>query len=268
MIIVPCKQGDARWRAERIGIPTASCFDQLLTPKTRKPSTQSTKYLYRLAAEWLLGMPLEGGSTAFMGRGTALEDRGIAEYAFDREVEIQRIGFIKRDDGMVGGSPDGLIVGQRKGVEMKVLSIERHIEALDRDGPDEAEHKCQIQGYMWLCDCDEWDRVYFHPELPSVVWTFARDQSFIDQLEEELDSFVARLLKLREKLIAKGCVPKPPVMDEIPAYEPPKPLSAYVEPPSDGLISEFDAAMEHFAPPDFSKCGSAFDPNVPDQIPF
>ena len=73
MILVPVEQSTPEWLAVRAGIPTASCFDKIISPKTLRLSASAEKYLDRLLAERLLGMPLESASSDFMSRGHALE---------------------------------------------------------------------------------------------------------------------------------------------------------------------------------------------------
>jgi hypothetical protein len=48
-------QGSPEWHALRCGVPTASEFSKILTPKTMKLSEQAPAYMYRLLGEWMLG---------------------------------------------------------------------------------------------------------------------------------------------------------------------------------------------------------------------
>ena len=51
-------QGTPEWLALRLGIPTASCFDQIITTGGKKgepkASTQAEKYMYTLLAERMM----------------------------------------------------------------------------------------------------------------------------------------------------------------------------------------------------------------------
>jgi hypothetical protein len=73
MIRLDLKQGTHEWLQARVGIPTASRFDDLITPKTRKPSSSATRYRNEILAEWILGHPIEWGTSQWMERGTELE---------------------------------------------------------------------------------------------------------------------------------------------------------------------------------------------------
>ncbi len=67
MKIIQCEQGTPEWFQARLGIPTCSRLDEVLTPKTLKLSTPAGKYRNQLLAEWLVGYPLDfGGSSAFV----------------------------------------------------------------------------------------------------------------------------------------------------------------------------------------------------------
>lgn len=213
MIRVDCIQGDPVWRANRLGIPTASQTDKILTPKTMKPSASQRGLLRTCCAEWLLGCPLESGSTAYMDRGRDMEDEAVRWYEFDRNFTVERVGFILRDDKMFGGSPDGLI-GSDGGVEIKCLSAVEHVGAMLEE-IDLTEYRCQVQSYLWLCDRQWWDRVYYHPEWPTMVIRMERDDEFISTLAEHVDGFIEKLLDARKRLLAMGLTPKEPVIQTV-----------------------------------------------------
>ncbi len=210
MIIVDCKQYDPVWMAARIGIPTCSNFDKLLAPKKLEPSKSADGYLWQLLAEWLVGHPLESGSTAFMSRGSELEDQAVDWYMVEKQVDVKRVGFILHDNRMCGGSPDGLVDAGEGGIEIKCLSLVNHVEALCAT-PDVYDYRLQIQGYMWLTGAKWWDRVYFHPELPPVILHVERDLQVIAAIEETVVEFVERIEHWRKWLVeVKGCTPRKP----------------------------------------------------------
>jgi len=55
MITLDIEQGTEEWSKARLGIPTASCFDKLVTTKG-EPSKQAQKYMWQLAAEKITGV--------------------------------------------------------------------------------------------------------------------------------------------------------------------------------------------------------------------
>jgi len=208
---VDVEQGSDAWVAARLGIPTASGAHKILTPATRKPSRQADAYMRELLAEWLTGRPVDGVSTGIIERGMQLEDEARAWYEYTYDADVERVGFVTRDDGMFGGSPDGL-VGDEGGLEIKVRSLTNHVAALLRVDHD---HAAQIQSYLYLTDRVWWDRVYWHPSLPAVVCRMHRDDEWIDAFASMLDAFVSRLLDARRYLVEeRNCTPREMILDE------------------------------------------------------
>lgn len=191
MRTVDVVQGSPEWAMGRLGIPTASRFDNILTPKTRKPSGSRLAYRSELLAEWLLNQPLEWGSSAWTERGRDMEDEARRWYAMSRDVDVVKPGFIFRDDGLVGGSPDGL-VGEDGGLEIKCLGPAHHVQHLIACEP---EHVGQIQGYLYLTGRTWWDLLYYHPDLPKEVVRVDRDEEYLAAFVPVLDEFIAALEK-------------------------------------------------------------------------
>src|SRR5262245_61827187 len=100
-------QRSTEWLQLHVGIPTASDFDNLITPKfeIRKGKTPDS-YLARKIAEAWQGGPLPGFSSWATNQGNLLEPEAIPKLAFETGLQIQQVGFITRDDGRVGCSPD------------------------------------------------------------------------------------------------------------------------------------------------------------------
>lgn len=213
MRIIECTQGDDVWRAARLGIPTSSCFDKIITEKTEKFSEQSKGYMLDLCVEHFTGHPVDVHATGFMERGKDLEAEGREWYALANDVEPQRIGFAVSDDGLIGCSPDSL-VGDDGGLEIKVHGAKAHLLALYK-GIDPLEHRCQIQGCMWLTGRKWWDRLYYHPEWPSPIVRIERDEEFIGKLSVALGTFNERLAVMKQFFIDRGLSPRKPDLEEI-----------------------------------------------------
>jgi hypothetical protein len=196
MKILDVEQGTMEWALARLGIPTASQFDRILTPKTRKASTSRDAYRAELLAEWLMGQPLDWGTSAWMERGTELEDEARRWYEMDRGVDVQTVGVVVRDDGLVGGSPDGL-VGEDGGLEIKCPAAVQHVKYML--GVDELAHVGQVQGYLYLTGRKWWDVLSYNPDLPPVVKRVERDEDYLAALVPLLDELVAQVVADREK---------------------------------------------------------------------
>ena len=159
------------------GIPTAQsefhCIvgnttGELSRPKGKKDGLGEVakKYAYRLVAETLLGRPLEKapGTPWAMERGKRLEPLAVEQYSFTHDVEVRRVGFVTTDDGRIGCSPDGLIIGSRGGLETKCLLDEGHMGLLI-DGPGDI-FKPQVQGNPRRLRAGRGGICGFHPALP------------------------------------------------------------------------------------------------------
>lgn len=189
MIRYDCEQGSYEWLCARVGVPTASCFDKIITPKKMELSTQAETYIAQFLAEWVLGEPIETGTSKFMDRGKEMEQEAITWYSGEFKTFVDRPGFITTDDGRIGVSPDLLVPGVRGG-EIKIMGAVGHFDAMRRD--DYLDHRGQIQGGMFVTDLPEWDRIYYHPKVP-FVRRIKRDNDYIAKLSEALALFLERL---------------------------------------------------------------------------
>lgn len=206
MKILTCEQGSVEWLAARLGIPTASCFDKILTPATRKPSKSAKDYRDELIAEWILGQPLDWGTTDFAERGKEMEPEARAFYELQTDTEVRRIGFILRDDGLVGGSPDGL-VGEDGGLEIKCYGAKHHVACLLGE---ELATMTQVQGNLWISEREWWDVLAYNPAMPHRLDRVYRDEAYIADLAAAVDAFVSDLAAAREKILALGVQIRPP----------------------------------------------------------
>lgn len=200
MRIVDVMQGTPEWEMARLGIPTASQADRILTPGRLKPAAASREYLYQLLAEWLIGYPIEwSASSQYMQRGTDLEDEARAAYELEMGVDVQTTGLLLTDDGMFGGSPDGL-VGDIGGVEIKCPAIHTHIGYLLAPESLADRYRGQVQALLWLTGREWWDLWAYHPELPPVRVRVHPDTEWRAAWEPTLAAFVAELLEYRGRL--------------------------------------------------------------------
>jgi hypothetical protein len=152
----------------------------------------------KLAGEIVTGEPMESYSNVHMERGKVQEDEARDLYAFMRDCDPQRVGFIRNGDR--GCSPDSL-VGDDGGLEIKTALPHIQIDRLLR-GTLPAEHKAQVQGNIWLCERKFWDFVSYCPKLPLLVVRVERDDEYIAQLEKAVDQFNAELRQLVEQIMA------------------------------------------------------------------
>jgi hypothetical protein len=196
MKILDVEQGSTEWMLARLSLPTASGYGKILTEKTFKPSASRDLYCAELVAEYILGQPIEWGGNAWTGHGHELEPEARKWYAFNQDVEVERVGFILRDDGETGASPDGLVKGKKKGLEIKCFSAPNHmLRLLDfhLKAPDFP--FAQVQGNLYVSDYDEWDVLYYCPGLPNHIVTAEPNEKWRKEFVPVLDDFIERVNK-------------------------------------------------------------------------
>lgn len=194
------EQNTPEWERARIGLPTASRFGDIVTPKTLRLSASAGKYMGEILAEWLFDRPMDfNGSSQWMERGTEQEPKARAFYEFDRDVTVETVGFVLRDDEKVGGSPDGL-VGDAGGLEIKVPALHTHVRYLVDPVELLDSYRAQVQGYLYLTGREWWDLLSYNSDLPPVVVRVERDAEHIAALAEALDQFVADLDDAKDRL--------------------------------------------------------------------
>lgn len=200
MILHTVTQGSTEWLAVRAGIPTASAFDRIVTPKG-KPSTQAEKYMHQLLAERMMGHPVLQVQTHWMGRGQALEGEAVLYYEGVRELDTTVIGLVTNDEGTIGASPDRF-VGEDGLLEIKCPAEHTHVGYLLTRSVD-AEYLPQVMGQLWITGRKWLDIVSYHPEMPIAIVRVERDEAFIATLTNAVGAFSRELenkaLELREK---------------------------------------------------------------------
>jgi hypothetical protein len=201
MIYHDVKGGSPEWFQLRLGIPTASQFDRILTPKTLKESGQAHEYACELLAEWALGIPLEQESSGFMQRGTALEAEAVRYYEMISDAETTPGGFCTTDDERIGCSPDRL-VGGVGGLEIKCPAPKNHVRYLL--GSPLEDYLLQVQGSLWVTKREWWDVMSYAPGFPSQIVRVDPDPVVQKALDSCMPEFLSRMDKMAGRLALIG----------------------------------------------------------------
>lgn len=194
-------QGSEEWRKLRMGIPTASEFDKILTPGG-EPSKQWEGYAHKILAEEMLGRPIEGYKSQAMINGTEREPESVMHYEFHRDIECTKVGFITDDKMQWGCSPDRLI-GEEGMLETKNPEPHTHVGYLI-DGKINQSYWPQLQGQLFIAERQWVDIMSYYPEMPPKIVRVGRDEVYIKKLAEALFTFSNKLAMKRMKLIALG----------------------------------------------------------------
>lgn len=196
--------GSWDWHLARLGIPTASCADKIVTA-SGAPSRSRDKYMHDLIAERLLGVPTDTYGGDFMERGSALETEAVKFYEFTRNIDTTPGGFVTTDDGRAGCSPDRL-VGDRGGLEIKCPKPATHVGYMLGHGAVAKDYVIQVQFSLWVSEREWWDTLSYHPDLPEALQRVERDEKLIrlisdrtKEFNDELDELHKRALAMRER---------------------------------------------------------------------
>lgn len=192
MKIIPCQQNSLEWLAARAGIPTASEFDSLITPKfePRKGAMVDSYLALKLAERWS-GSPDPGFQTLDMDFGKILEDEAKPYYTLMFNEEIQSVGLVTTDDGKIGCSPDGLL-GDEGGIECKCPLAKTHVKYL-LAGKLPDDYALQVHGSMFVTGRPWWKFMSYRRRFPAYVTTIERDEKINAVIEETLYAFCDKL---------------------------------------------------------------------------
>jgi hypothetical protein len=198
VIILDHEQGSEEWLRVRLGRPSASMFNKLIT-QTGKPSSSADGYIDELIAERLTGKSEPFHVTEWMERGTALEPEAREAYEFITGNEVMETGFILDNSWQFGCSPDGLIL-DKGGLEIKCPAPRTMVSYLRDPQVGVKKYWQQIQGCMWITQRGWWDFFAYHPEMRHVLVRVERDDEYIDKLAAEVKAAVNVILNQVELL--------------------------------------------------------------------
>lgn len=192
------QQGTEEWLAERLGCVTGSRFVDVSTmDKAGKKFLKARETaITEITLELLTGSPGAMWTSKATDWGKQHEPMARMAYEAATGAFCEEVGYIRHPQYLqIGCSPDGLL-GGHKGYESKCpLTPTVHLDTLLNGMPDE--HMPQVQGGMWVCDCDEWDFISFHPLFPVgmqlYIQTIKRDDAFIATMSEHVLSAVVEI---------------------------------------------------------------------------
>lgn len=191
-------QGGAAWHLLRAGVPTASCFKRILTPKTAEFAAGHKSYINELIAErYSTADELMGGYVSdAMRDGIESESAARAWYAMETGTDPFQVGFCMTDCGRFGCSPDALI-GDDGVLEIKKLTKPVHVaHMLSVDLPSDFVAQCHghliVTGRKW---CD----LLLYADMP--IWNLSfrvTSNEYTAKLRSALEEFHERYMAALE----------------------------------------------------------------------
>jgi len=199
MFIIDCEQRSEQWFAERLGKPSASNFDSIIT-STGVISKSRQSYMYELVAQILTGKAEEGFRSPAMDEGVNREDESRKLYEMIKDVSVKQVGMIFPDQWkQYLCSPDGFIEDHQYGLELKNVLPKTQIGYLLANKLPTS-YFCQVQGSMLVTGFDRWDFCSYAPGLPPLIIECHRDETWIKKMEVELNAFLTEMLSIVERL--------------------------------------------------------------------
>lgn len=199
------EQRSEAWFRARAGRIKASQFSRIVTG-TGKDSSQWADYATELVAECLRPDEIpDFTGNKHTDRGNELEPqaRECFRATLPSGFELREVGFVTRDDEIVGCSPDGMIfssVGEPvAGLEIKCPTAANHAKIIV-DGVLPAKYAAQVHGSMAVTGLDHW---YFMSYCPGIAPFILKVEwgEFTDTMADALDRFLVFYAEHRKKIL-------------------------------------------------------------------
>lgn len=202
-------QGTASWYQKRTGIPTASMFDRVMTPKKMELAAGRKKYACRLLAERILNWQADSlDKIQHIADGKANEPYAVGSLEDIYNIDTKPVGFIRTNDQRFGASPDRVAdVSSDKSsvgivVECKAPTVLIQMERLIF-GQEDA-YKCQVMGQLWVAEADKAIFYSWSPVMPAYRVESGRDKPFIRKLVQCLHQFAEELDQWEHQVRSMG----------------------------------------------------------------
>ena len=196
-------QYDDMWWISRLGVPTASPANRLITTKGLSTDGKTREdYCYRLAMEQAYGQYAGSEYTSYaMQRGHEMEPKARTAFEIVTGLPVQTVGIVFEDEQRKWAcSPDGMMEGT--GLEIfcpdapnAVRCFRNPENALSIAGKFQ-----QIQMSLMITGFEKWYFEVYYPGPLPLIQEIYRDEVFIGKLRTELDKFLIEVALTVKKL--------------------------------------------------------------------
>lgn len=206
------RQGSEEWLRLRMGRPTASEFERIITPKEWKRTKNEARrrYMIYLLTELMIGHPLATITTATMQHGHDWEPKARLAYSSITGADVLPAGFCTTDDGTAGASPDSFI-GDDGSLEVKCPEKpEIHVGYMEDPDTLVQEHFVQTQGQLYVTGRAWTDLISYHHGFEMVRVRIIPNPVFVERLHEEVTAFCSEFLDKVIKFAEAGRIQRVP----------------------------------------------------------
>ncbi len=209
-LILNVEQGSEEWKKARLGVITASEFDQIITP-TGSKSASADKYMGKLIAEHITSEQQDNYCSDAMSDGIEREPKARSFFEVIKCVNVDKVGMVYKDSNKtIACSPDGLIRHNeyllmnrpktiweyQHGLEIKCPKLANHIGYVISDQMPK-QYIPQVQGSIWTTGADGWWFMSYHPDYKPLIVFVERDDEYIKKMEKIILSF-SELLQIHK----------------------------------------------------------------------
>jgi putative phage-type endonuclease len=199
------EQRTEEWFQQRLGKVTASRISDVIAKTKTGVSTSRHNYLIQLVSERLTGKKADSYINQAMQDGIDREEEARTLYQL-KHGAVSEVGFfIHPTIEMSGASPDGALVNQNGGIEIKCPIETTHTNTLMTKSIP-SKYIPQMQWQMACAGYDFVDFISYNPNFPPnlQLWVkrLDRDNNYIAELEVEVVKFLNEveetIFKLKE----------------------------------------------------------------------
>lgn len=203
------EQGTDEWMLSRMGVITASAAHSIIKKGRSKgsKSEQRKTYMNKLISQ--IGTRALPDPISFKQAEWGHENEPLARDAFEaKELKIvTQCGFVYKDESLrCGISPDGLLMDERKGLEIKCpYTSEVHADTL-LNGTIKPEYITQIQYSMWVTGWESWYFCSFDKRWVGgsdnklYVTCVDKDTEIMKRFDDEIPEFIHDMDELLKSL--------------------------------------------------------------------
>lgn len=195
------EQGTPEWLTLRSGLLTASEVKLIISPKTLKPANndKTRAHACELAAQRINGPRLDAAPFQSFDMIRGHEEEELARDLYiEHFANVEQVGFITNDDHGVtlGYSPDGLVIGKRKGIECK-SRVAKHQVQTAHDWLTASvipeDYFLQAHTGMTVADLDSIDLLSYSNGMEMIVMEVERDAEISEAIIHAAIAFEAQV---------------------------------------------------------------------------
>lgn len=192
------EQGSDEWFRMKLGVISASNIEKALA---KEGTATRSGYMAELVAQICTGERPEINAKA-LAWGKEHEAAARSAYEFATGDSIDEIAFIYSADMRSGCSPDGLIKGKDKGLELKCPFSSRTFIEFLTDEKIKPEYIKQCQFAMWITGAEAWDFANYDPRMKKNmihIVTIERDEKMMEEFDTKIPKFIKDMDAMLER---------------------------------------------------------------------